>query len=239
MSDVFADAVDAIGHSEGREGELSQPFLSVVPVAGAAVSTMGEFLGTETVSASDHQAARLDELQFDLGEGPCWDALNSGAVIAEPDLRERPRGVWPAFAEAIRNDDVGAIYAFPLLLGTLRLGAVELYDSHPRELSPLETQQTEALAALVSRVLLRRAIRTLGHDVPEDDNPFSRRTIHQATGMVLAQMRVSADDARLMIQGHAFAEDRPLREVARDILDGRLDFSADATGKEGPDGPGS
>lgn len=230
MTDRFADAAAAIDQSEGREAELSWPFLEVLPVSGASVSTMGDFLGTETVSASDPLAARLDELQFDLGEGPCWDALAMRTAVVEPDLRDNPQSMWPAFTAAIRDDDVGAIFAFPLLLGTLKVGAVELYHSHPRQLSEVESHQTEALAARVSRVLLRRALRLLSHEKPADDNPFSRRTIHQATGMVLAQMAVSADDALLMIQGHAFAEDRALREVARDVLDGRLDFSGNENG---------
>jgi AmiR/NasT family two-component response regulator len=58
-------------------------------------------------------------------------------------------------------------------------------------------------------------------------NPYSRRIVHQATGIVLAQLDVSADDARLVIQSHAFANDRSMMDVSRDIVDGRLDLSLD------------
>ena len=56
-------------------------------------------------------------------------------------------------------------------------------------------------------------------------NAYSRRVVHQATGMVLAQLDISADDARLVIQGHAYAASRSMMEVAQDIVDGRINFA--------------
>ena len=47
--------------------------------------------------------------------------------------------------------------------------------------------------------------------------------------MVLAQLDLSADDARLVIQGQAFATSRPMMEVAQDIIDGRLRFVRDGS----------
>jgi hypothetical protein len=43
--------------------------------------------------------------------------------------------------------------------------------------------------------------------------------------MVLAQIDVSADDARLVIQGHAFTSGKPMMDIAEEILDGRLRFT--------------
>ena len=75
--------------------------LVALTIAAAEISR----LVSETLSASDKQAARLDELQFDLGEGPCWDALRLVEPVLEPDLRNPVRS-WPAFTDAIR-DEVG------------------------------------------------------------------------------------------------------------------------------------
>lgn len=58
--------------------DLCAPFLSVLPVAGIAISTVGNPFGSERVCASDAIAARLDEIQIDLGEGPCWEAVRTG-----------------------------------------------------------------------------------------------------------------------------------------------------------------
>jgi hypothetical protein len=67
----------------------------------------------------------------------------------------------------------------------------------------------------------------IGEDPGEGISAFSRRLIHQATGVVLASIEVSAEDARLVIQGHAFAAGKPMMTVAQDILDGRLRFVRD------------
>lgn len=42
--------------------------------------------------------------------------------------------------------------------------------------------------------------------------------IHQATGMVLAQLGISAENALARLRAHAFAEQRPLVDVARAVV---------------------
>ena len=84
--DAFRIASDALSDSRGQISELARPFLHFLPVSGASVSTFGSFLQAETVSATDARAGRVDELQFDLGEGPCWDALAQRRPILAPDL---------------------------------------------------------------------------------------------------------------------------------------------------------
>jgi GAF domain-containing protein len=232
MTDRFAAAVAALMGAVADES-LTEPLLDALPVSGAAVSTLGELLGSETISASDTQIARVDELQFDLGEGPCWDALASGHPVLEPDVRSDPRGAWAAFSAAIMGEDIGGLFAFPMMIGPLRIGAIDLYTAAPTELSALHVQQASALAALVSRHVLRQALRMAGQDDPESGAGIhSRRTIHQATGMVLAQLDISADDAHLLIQGRAFADGRSMHEVAGDITAGRLSFAVERDGIE-------
>ena len=125
MPDRFAIAEDALTALAGAESHLYEPFLGVLPVDGLSISTFGDFLPAETISASDAQSFRMDELKFDLGEGPCWDSRETGAPVFEPNIRERPNRVWPAFSEAIIAEDLGALFASPLLLGPLRIGAID------------------------------------------------------------------------------------------------------------------
>jgi hypothetical protein len=225
MSGSFAMAMDALERSAEAPAGFCRPFLDVLPVSGASVSTVGDLLGSETLSASDELAARLDELQFDLGEGPCWDAMSSGRPVLEPDVRGRPRSAWPAFSVAILDADISSIFAFPIAVGPLRMGAVDLYCVVPVELDRRQAEQADAMAAVVGRHVLRQALDAVGRDGDDIGNAYSRRLIHQATGIVLAQLDLSADDARLVIHGHAFAASRSMKDVAQDILDGRLNFS--------------
>lgn len=232
MSSAFAAAMHALEQSAETPAGFCRPFLDVLPVSGASVSTVGDMLGSETVSASDDLAARLDELQFDLGEGPCWDAMTTGRPVLEPDVRGRSRSAWPAFSAAILHDGIRSIFAFPLAVGPLRMGAVDLYSTARVELDRRQTRQADAMAAVVGRHVLRQALNTVGGDGDDLGNAYSRRLIHQATGVVLAQLDLSPDDARLVIHGYAFAASRSMKEVAQDILDGRLNFSRDNGGIE-------
>jgi hypothetical protein len=167
----------------------------------------------------------LDELQFDLGEGPCWDALRDRRPILEPDIRRSPFRHWPAFTPAVIEQGVAALFAFPLAVGPLQIGAVDMYSRVPVVLSRQETQHAVRLADLVARRVL---VRALGSSEQAAEGPadsqYSRRIVHQATGMVLAQLSIGADDAYLVIQAHAYSTNRTMMEVSRQILSGELDF---------------
>jgi GAF domain-containing protein len=227
---ALSSALDAL-EGESPAG-YCWPFLSMFPVSGATVSTVGEVLGSETLSASDDLAARVDELQFDLGEGPCWDAMSLARPIIEPDIRQA-RHRWPAFSAAILEHQVASLFAFPLLVGPLRIGAVDLYSSDPMTLDSKQSRQATTMASALGRHVLRRALSAVGGDYDEaTTTPYSRRLVHQATGMVLAQLRIPGDDARLIIQGQAFAVGRSMMDVAQDIMDGRLEFSRGERGIE-------
>jgi len=232
MGSSFTSAIDALERSGDAPGELAAPFVAVFPVSGASVSTIGELLGSETIAATDAQAARLDELQFDLGEGPCWDALRSTRPVLMDDVRRDAPAIWPAFSAAIRDDDMSSLFAFPLSVGPLRIGAVDMYSVAPIRLDSTQALQVGAMAGIVSRHVLRRALNAVGDEYEEAGNAFSRRFIHQATGVVLAQLDLSAEDARLVIQGHAFAASRAMMDVARDIVEGRLSFTNGPRGIE-------
>lgn len=231
MGRDFNDIVAELSNFDGHEVELTGSILETIPVTGASIATLGELLGSETVSASDPQVARLDELQFDLGEGPCWDALAQMRPMLEPDVRVQPDGRWPAFSEALQTENVGAIFAFPMTVGTLRVGAVDLYNTEPGELSPRFVAQATELTAALSRYVLRRALRQAGSPDAEGTG-HARRTIHQATGFVIAQLGVSAEDAYLLLQGQAFADGRSMSELATDIIEHRFRFVVDQNGIE-------
>jgi hypothetical protein len=170
----------------------------------------------------------VDELQFDLSEGPCWDALDSRGPVLEPDLQGNPQHSWPAFTKAISGEEIAAIFAFPLLVGPLKIGAIDMYRTEPGTLSAEHQEQTVTLAEIISRHVLRRAMLVAGRDADEGkETPFSRRLVHQATGFVIAQLGVSPEDALLLIQGQAFAEGRSVHDVAGDIVSRRLRFSVE------------
>ena len=224
--DAFATTLAELERSADEPDRFSHYFVDLLPISGAAVSTVGHPLGSETVSATDAVAARLDELQFDLGEGPCWDAVRKASMVAVPRFRADGARRWPAFADAVAGESIESLFAFPLSVGTLCLGAVDLYSiSSPVALDDEQRRQAATLAGVVGRHVLSRALTTRSEGAEESAGPFSRRAAHQATGMVLAQLDTDPDDAMLVIQAHAFASGRRLMDVAADIIDRRLWFT--------------
>lgn len=205
--------------------DLCAPFLEQLPVTGVAVSMFGGTAAASLVSASDDLAARLDELQFDLGEGPRWEALRTRLPVLVPDVHSHPYS-WPVFNKAILDSGVAAMFVFPLTLGALDLGAVELHHTKPGNLSYNDHTTAAVLAGRTAWHLLRRilSVNSPDTDPAEHNELMSRREIHQATGMVLAQAETTAAEALLLLRAHAFANALTLREAADAVLLGRLNF---------------
>ena len=226
MDDAFERALRALRSAEIADDELSRPFALALPMGGVSISTFGELCPSETVSATDEVATRVDEIQFDLSEGPCWTALATDAPVLETDLVQRPNAAWPAFNDAVRSEPVGAVFAFPVAFGPFPLGAIDVYVPEPATIEDDTVRQAMTLASAVSRRVLRRALRAIADedDALLDRSPSSRRVVHQATGVVLAQLDISPEDAYLLLQGHAFARRTTMRRVAEEILDGTVRF---------------
>lgn len=199
---------------------LCEPYLRGSPIDGVAISTIGSPFGGETVAASDETAARLDEIQLDLGEGPCWAAMTADAPVSVPDTGAEPR--WPLFADAVRSTGVRAVFAFPLVFAGLSLGAVDVYSRTPGPLSAGLMADLAAASVATSLRLLTAVLRD--NDDDDSANPGSRRIVHQATGMVLARYSTTPEDALLLLRAHAFAHDRSVMAVAADIVQQRTAF---------------
>ncbi|WP_445442681.1 GAF and ANTAR domain-containing protein [Clavibacter sp. km1a] len=227
---LVAEAAEALEHATTVGSDLCGPLVAAFGVSGAAVSTLGDPLGNETVCASDDRSARLDEIQLDLGEGPCWEALTTRRPVLERDMRDPGDTSWPLARQAMHEGGAGAVFAFPLVVAGLSLGAVDLYSRTARDISDQEVTDATALSRIVARQILRRALLAAEGPQGQDgawEGRFSRREVHQATGMVVAQMGIPPADALLVLRGHAFATGRPLRDVAEDVVGRTLDFTPD------------
>ncbi|PPF77347.1 transcriptional regulator [Subtercola sp. Z020] len=229
--EAAAAAITDIDHG-ADPARIAEILLSVVPMDGGAVSTLGNLLGAETISATSLLAARIDEVQFDLGEGPCWDALASRRPVLEPDFAHRIGNEWPLFTEQVRRHRIGALFAFPLTVGPMQIGAIDFYTVDASALTSEQIAETSLLAAVISRVILRRAIRLSERDLTLPETEYSRRVIHQATGIIVAQLRLPPDDALLILRGRAFASGRSMMDIATDIVERRVSFSAGPNGIE-------
>jgi hypothetical protein len=190
--------------------------------------------------ASDAISARVEQLQFLLGEGPCRDAYTTAGPILAEDLREPVwHEHWPAFAPAAMLAGASAVFALPLTVGDTRVGVMDLYRDTAGRMTDGTLADALVLADAVTELLLAE---TMAHG--DDDNSMlsdgrgeyllQRAAVHQATGMVSVQLGVAVEEALVRLRAYAYAAGRDLDEVATDVLARRLrfnDLDDDGTGQ--------
>jgi GAF domain-containing protein len=214
--------------------------ISAAGVDAAAVAVVLHASPRETVYASDLVASELEELTLTVGEGPGVDALTDGpALIADLTTAECLTR-WPVFAPAAARAGVRAVFALPLRIGAIRLGVLALYRAEPGGLDGDQLADALALADAMGALLLDEA----GHDPCDPPRPgrswleytgAQHPVVHQATGMVIVQLGVTAAVALMRLRAFAYAHDRRLREVAADVVARRLRFDPDRDGGEDND----
>ncbi len=187
---------------------------------GAGIMLMSGDLPQGTLTSTNRVSATIEELQFTLGQGPCVDAFHEDRPVAEPDLADPEHPRWPAFTPAAIEAGVRAVFAFPLHLGQVRLGALDLYRDRPGGLNDDEHGDALAMADITTRaVLAMQAHAAPGQLAAElEAGGDFHSVIHQATGMVAAQLGVTVATALIRLRAYAFSHDRSLQQVADDVV---------------------
>jgi hypothetical protein len=212
--------------SDSRFGvSLCEQFVDLVPVSGASITVFRRPGAQSTICVSDEMAVQLDHLQFDLGEGPRWETARTGQASVGVDVRGGSNDSWPVFGAAAARLGVGAVFSFPLRRGIHLLGVADLYR---REVGPLGVAATARALQLTHQIAgpaAEGAKRSAESRVEQiRDAPALRRQVHQATGMILSQLGVDADEAFVRLQAHAFDKGRTVEDIAHDVVTRRLDF---------------
>ncbi len=208
----------------GTGARLAQACVDSLDVTGAGIMLMVDDEHRGTFGSSDSAIEVVEDLQFTLGEGPCIDTYRTGRPVLEPDLGHPIEHRWPGFAELALAAGVVAIFGFPLLVGRIRLGALDLYFNHPGTLSAQQYTGAVAIADIAAHAILDlQAGAAPGALASELDAGVRLRTVvHQASGMVSVQLDIPVGDALARLRGHAYAEERPIHDVAQDVVDRRL-----------------
>jgi GAF domain-containing protein len=188
-----------------------------------------------SVCTSNKVSALIEDLQYALGEGPCVDAYQQDQPVLEPNLAYSGGSRWLAFAGPVLDAGVRAVFGFPLRVGAVRLGALNLYRDRMGSLD--DDQHADAL---VMADVAAHAILALQADAPPGQLAAELEigadfhyVVHQASGMVAAQLDVSVGQALVRLKAYAFGNGRPLAEVAADVVARKLRFDARSeTGSE-------
>jgi GAF domain-containing protein len=204
----------------------------VAGISGAGIMLMSGEQTAGSMCTTNEVSALIEELQYTLGEGPCVDAYHHDRPVIEPDLADPRTPRWLAFTPPAVEAGARAIFGFPLHVGGVRLGALNLYRDRPGPLSDEQYADALVLAGVAARaVLAMQAEAPPGMLAAELDTGANFRfVVHQASGMVSAQLEVSVGEALLRLRAYAFANDRLITEVAEDVVERRLRFDDDRVG---------
>jgi diguanylate cyclase (GGDEF)-like protein len=144
---------------------LVKRIVGVLPVTAAGVTLISPGANPRYVAASNGSALRFEQLQSELGEGPCAAAYDSGEAVSMPDLRTDDR--FPTFSSQAAHAGLLAVFTFPLNHGDERLGALDLYRDEPGPLSADAMRAAQTLADVAAAYVLNAQARIELRDVAD------------------------------------------------------------------------
>lgn len=202
---------------------------NVIEVSGAGIMLMSGDVPRGSVCTSDDVSAVIEEVQYAVGEGPSVDAYNEDRTVAEPDLRHPRELRWPAFAAPVLEAGVRAVFAYPLRVGAVRIGALDLYREHPGPLTEEQHANAVVMAEVGALVVLAMQAGAPPGELAAELQAGGefRYVVHQASGMIAAQLDVSVGVALIRLRAFAFANDRSITDVAEHVVARKLRFDGD------------
>ncbi len=191
---------------------------------GAAVRLLPAGGSAGVIVAAEGPGHRLGDIEFDVGEGPGTTSY----AVSRPVLVSRLAGPdgsdWPGFQAAAAERGVAAVFAFPLHLGAVAFGTLELFADRPGPLTRVQARLARAFAEIGVEVLLDGdATNADGSLSPGFSRVIEHRAeVAQAQGMVMVDLGISLGEAMARLRAHAFAHGLPLSDLARSVIDGLI-----------------
>ena len=214
---------------QDRVAAVCRVAMRILDAAGVAVSLSIDETSGGPVIATDGATHDRENLQLDLGEGPCHLAVVLGEAVQVPDVGADDAR-WSAWSAAAQRLGVGSVLALPLGTSTARLGSLSVYRDTPGALEPRDRAWALALARVASRGVVEMV--EDGFDDTSGAMLRHRHEVHQAQGMVMAQLEVDATDALARLRAHAWLHDRSLVELARDVVTRTVRLGRDDPGSD-------
>ena len=219
--------------AEQEPARLCEVCAEVVGMTGAGIMLMTGDTQQGSVCSSNEVSALIEELQFTLGEGPCVDAHKQDRPVLEPDLADPANPRWLGFTPPAVAAGARAVFGFPLQVGSVRLGALNLYRDQAGPMTDDQYADSLVLAGVAARAVLAMQ----AHAVPgtlstelEEGADF-RFVVHQASGMVAVQLGVSVREALARLRAYAFGNELLLSEVAEAIVTRKLRLGTEESGQ--------
>lgn len=182
--------------------------ISVVHGSGKGTGNGGRI---ETRAGTGSLVWEVDELQYKLHEGPCYDAITNGGVTVMEDVSTEHR--WPQYVVEVARLGLRAQMGLQLYTADGTLGGLNFYALE-RGVDPDAIQLAELFAA--------HAAIALGHARHEHqlkESVASRQAIGTAVGIIMERYRISESRAFQFLVRASSTSNIKLREIAQEVVD--------------------
>lgn len=185
---------------------------------------------TDTAAASDDASRHIDEVQRELGEGPCVDAMRSGDTYVVEDLRTDQR--WSIeLRRAAERVGLASVLAVPMAAPNGSIGALNLFGREVGRMDEEARRTAEGIAAPVAATLANarayHRVEELSRQLREALS--TRAVIEQAKGILMVRADCDEDEAFALLRRTSQHQNRKLREVAAAVVAMRVDLPASGT----------
>jgi hypothetical protein len=216
LVDVMAQVAESLRFPTDAQNALEAITVAAVEavpgIEHASISVTSKDGKIQTLAPTDVLAVQADELQYELGEGPCLAAVLEQPVVQVDDIRTDLR--WPAYGPRVAKQlGIGSQLAFQFRAEPHARGGLNLYSSRPYALTA-ETLQVGVLFANLAAVAMGWSRQT--ESLTEALG--TRTTIGQATGVLMERYRLDPDRAFAFMVRTSQAANLKLRDVAAGIV---------------------
>ena len=220
--DELGEGLAQAARTIGSQPSLDETLQAIVETAQRSLSEFNE-VGISTTDADGTITTRaatgqvvwdLDSLQYELGEGPCVDAIRGQPLVSVPSIRHDQR--WPRFVErAVKQHGLRSQLAVRLWLDDEgAVGGLNIYSTGSDEVPEEDIRLAELFAAHAA-VAFGKA-QTIDHLTRALE---SRKVIGQALGLVMAEYGIDEDAAFAFLRRASSHSNVKLRDVAARIVE--------------------
>ena len=198
----------------------------ITELNGAGISITSKDGMQEQLCTSNDVAQRLMDLEITFEEGPGHEASLNGTVNGVSDLLGDKGQRWTFYSPEAVELGARAVFGFPIQIGAVVIGALSLYRDRTGPLSEEQSSSAYLMASVIGRAVLMMqagAPRGAIADELQGQSTFDF-SVHQASGMLSVQAKLSVKDALVMLRSHAFVVNLSPTEFAHRIIDRETRF---------------
>ncbi|MGO4596829.1 ANTAR domain-containing protein [Terrabacter sp. 2RAF25] len=222
ITDVFRQ-MSALIYAGADSGSIHQALVDAAARlvegctrASLLVRTRDRFV---TAASTDDIARRIDQIEIEIGEGPCVDAILEEAYQHDADLTDGTTP-WPRFAERIvAETPVRSAIGYRLFLDGDKVGALNLFADVPGALTAKSADTGAVIASFASVALM--AIRAREEAATLRQGLSSNREIGKAVGLLMAAHHISGQEAFELLRNTSQELNMKLTHVASQVIDGQ------------------